>query len=193
MLCLTDRQLSIVRQLVHPRCEVPTSFVVPIFDRWYTYPTAELYADYVNETDSLVDKLGSEGDMACSEIIDLLTAISAALELRDTIGLSWNNSSLPAGSVNISSSQVPAGSTYVLTNICFVYTGTAPTRIVVNARVSASNREVYAQNAPASNIRYDRQGAWHLKAGEYLTTAITGATAGDACFCHAVGYVVTDP
>ena len=98
---------------------------------------------------------------------------------------------LAAGVNQLALAAVPVGVLHVYTNLVMRYRGTVANVLLSCIIISGGLwYELYAQNPPVSDVRYDRQGQWVLAAGDVLMLYISDATAGDDAFLWATGYVV---
>jgi len=74
VLCLSDRELHIVRQFVYPYASWETRFVKSVTGQWYETAPEELYNEYKKVVESLYVKLIG-GNMCCDAISELADAI----------------------------------------------------------------------------------------------------------------------
>ena len=155
VLCLTDRQLSIVRQMVYPHALSPSRFVVPGFDRRFTYPTTALLAEHVDEVDGLLDKLGGGTTMDCDALLDALDTIATRLVPSALVAVSDFNTSLAAGAQNRTIYTCPQYKVARITTVGYMYAGTAPSLLLVTMRkVGGSAIAFTAMKPPVSGIYY---------------------------------------
>jgi len=78
ILCLSDREVHIIRRFVYPFAEWRSRFVRWLYGNIYQAATEAEYLEYHDEIGQLFDDIGGE-DMGCSELASALTALASAL------------------------------------------------------------------------------------------------------------------
>lgn len=99
-----------------------------------------------------------------------------------------SNTSLPAGNSTIDATAVPANEIYVIENICYMYNGTAPTRLEVQVVGLAAAFRLEYNTSITSQVWYSWSGRVVLQEADYLSLNIVGATAGDTAHLRYAGY-----
>ena len=78
ILCLSDREVHIIRRFVYPFAEWRSRFVRWLYGSIYQTATEAEYLEYQDEIGQLFNDIGGE-DMGCSELATALQAIATAL------------------------------------------------------------------------------------------------------------------
>lgn len=99
-----------------------------------------------------------------------------------------SNTNLAAGTNQVNDSAVPAGEIWVVTSLSMAYVGTVPTSIRLSIVAATVAYRLFQQNAPVSDMAYDRQGYWIMQEGDNLRCTVLGATAGDDLFFWVNGF-----
>jgi hypothetical protein len=193
VLCLTDRQLSIVRQLVWPRCEQLEVFAVPLFDGWYTYPTEELYEAFGDECDELLDKLGKGATVDCSNLQALLQLIADGVAPAEALLLTSSDLNLPAGNSNHTIVTVNAGESAIISLVTLQYVGSTATSLRLYIYRSGTPYSVGDVTPPVSGRLYTFSGPYYLQALDTIQVRIFGATLNDDIIVTANGRLITLP
>lgn len=193
ILCLTDRQLSILRQFTHPRCLSRGAFVVPVFDKWYSYPTEDLWASYVDEVDDLLDKLGKGATVDCQNMQSLLQLIADGVAPATNLLHARSSTSLSAGAVTVTAYEVETGTSAIVTNLAVQYIGTAPASMRVVITRSGVMYPLAEILTPVSARHYVWNGPWYLMYGDVLGVRLLNATAGDDIYLTTNGRVLVLP
>jgi len=77
-LCLSDRQVAIIRGFVYPFARWPTRTVLPIDGyRYMTDP--DIFAELIPELDDLELQISGGSTMSCQQVADAITALAAAI------------------------------------------------------------------------------------------------------------------
>jgi hypothetical protein len=107
----------------------------------------------------------------------------------DTVFQNVQNTSLAAGTNNLDANAVPANKVNVYTNLGISYTGTT-TNVILAVYVwdGANLALLFAIKAPTSQIEYDRQGWWPVKAGSKIRATVYGATLNDDAYLDVFGF-----
>ena len=100
------------------------------------------------------------------------------------------NSNLAAGNPALNTGTVGAGYIWIITNIHFRYTGTAPDRMRIRLVSNATNYELIRENTVVSDDGYDRQGWWVLDEDDKIQLLIIGATATDTAELTVTGFTM---
>ena len=190
VMCLTDRQVSIIRQMVYPHALSPSRFVVPGWDRRFTYPSAELAAEHIHEVEDLIDKLGTEATVDCQALLDALATIAFNVLPAPAAGYIYNNTNLSAGNNTLTILTVAADHQVIVNNLVIQYTGGTASGLYVMidyTDVDMSTPYVVVQKPVASGIFYQWQVRLNLSAGDALNVLVANATAGDDIFVSWTG------
>jgi hypothetical protein len=78
ILCLSDREVHIIRRFVYPFAEWRSRFVRWLYGNTYQTATEAEYLEYQDEIGQLMNDIGGE-DMGCSELATALTALASSL------------------------------------------------------------------------------------------------------------------
>ncbi len=192
VLCLTDRQLSIVRQMVWPRCLFDQSFAVPIYPGHFRYPDSDLYAEYVDAVESLIDKLGEGSTVDCQAMLDQLEAIAGSVARGTPISVVYQKTDMPAGTSSQTIYQCPDSGVHLKVHaLCFASIGTA-TSVKVGIDCGDGVAYIYEVRPPTSGQYYTFVAPMELTAGDILILRVIGATLNDDLYgwVHGVVYDV---
>lgn len=97
------------------------------------------------------------------------------------------DTNLGAGTNTVNGTAVPSGKVDRITAAYFMYVGTSPTAVQIDAVGLATVLTVIDQQAPSSGVRYPWSGEIHLQAGDYMRVRVVGATAGDDIYMRFAG------
>jgi len=104
-----------------------------------------------------------------------------------------NNMALNAGYQILSSTLVPAGKMWRITQITWDYGGTPPARVYIVATSGGLACLVKEWQTPVSDRYYDLQTEIWLAAGGAIELHMHNATGGDYCRLHICGYQMDAP
>ena len=79
ILCLSNREVHIIRRFVYPFAEWRSRFVRWLYGNIYQTATEAEYLEYQDEIGQLFNDIGGE-DMGCSELASALQALASAME-----------------------------------------------------------------------------------------------------------------
>ena len=190
VLCLTDRELSILRQFCFPSAISDRALRSHLFDQWFAMPTGVQRLQYDLDVTSLLDKLGRGATMDCTDLLDAMNLAAFNALPPPAIGGIYSNTSLAAGNNTVTIWTVAAEHQLIVNSLVLVYSGTGATSLrgqIDYVDVDMGKPYFAIQTPVASGTFYQWLVHLNLSAGDALELIVTGASAGDGITVYWTG------
>lgn len=79
LVCLSDRQCAIIRDMVYPAATWRTRFCRRVYGQTFTAGDPTIRQEHLKEVDDLLYQIGGASNMACTELIQALVDLATAL------------------------------------------------------------------------------------------------------------------
>lgn len=79
IICLSDRQCAIIRDMVSAKAYWPTRFASHLHGEQFTYGDPTVFAEHKLEVNELFEQIGEGSSVACTELVTALSDLAAAL------------------------------------------------------------------------------------------------------------------
>jgi len=190
---LTERQMSIIRQMVYPRCLADSAFCVPVYPGVFREGDQFDRLDFNDEVQDLLSKLNTEEAMTDTELQAIIEGAAMAVVAPMPWITSFGKTDLAAGPNNGTLYTAPAYNRVIVKHVAFYVVSTTIAEVRLYAEIGGV-LAVFSQVAtPAHGVRQLRDVHIVLAAGDKLTYALTGATLNDSLYVQAIGYVQAFP